>query len=99
MSDWKFWDWLAYGVLFIAAAIIAADTGLKLSPELAHQLPLFLESAWWGFSPLGLFVIGTIVLILRALGLVGADKAKKLQSPWVKWPDPYSPIIISGKQI
>lgn len=65
MKEWGFWEWVAYGVLLVAALIVAADTGFKTSPSLSHYLPEFIESAWWGFSPATLVVVGTVILILR----------------------------------
>jgi hypothetical protein len=32
MSRRSYWDWIAYMALFIAAVILAADTGFKSAP-------------------------------------------------------------------
>ena len=65
MRHWKFWEWTAYGALFVAALIIAADTGFKTSPEMMTHLPEFFHSVWWGFSPVTLVLLATIILLMR----------------------------------
>ncbi len=48
MRHWTFWEWVAYGALFIAAMVVAADTGVRISPELAVHLPPFIHGVIWG---------------------------------------------------
>jgi hypothetical protein len=65
VSHWTFWEWVAYGSLFVAALIIAADTSFKLAPDVMARLPEFFHSEWWGFAPVVLVVAATIILLLR----------------------------------
>lgn len=74
MSDWRFWDWVAYAILFVAAMIIAIDTGIRLSPVTWPHIPEFLHSGWWGFAPLALLIIATLILLARGLGWIGRRK-------------------------
>jgi len=71
MRHWSFWEWLAYACLLLGAMILAADTGLRLSPELAHSAP-FLSSPYWGFAPLGLVMGATAVLVAKEFGWLQA---------------------------
>jgi len=71
MRYWSFWEWLAYTCLLVGAIILAADTGLKVAPELAHRAP-WIESFLWSFAPLVLVSIATLILVERAFGWVGA---------------------------
>jgi hypothetical protein len=65
MRHWTFWEWVAYVALFVAALIIAADTGFRGSPDVMARLPEFFHSEWWGFAPAVLVVVATIILLLR----------------------------------
>jgi hypothetical protein len=76
MRHWTFWEWVAYGVILVSALILAADQGFKLEPDLMRQLPEFFHSAWWGFAPLVLVVIATIILLLRAF-VLSNDKSRQ----------------------
>ena len=67
MRAWKFWDWIAYSCIFVGAAILAADTGVKVSPELAGHIPAFVGGSLWGFAPLILLVVATVILFVRNL--------------------------------
>ena len=49
MRHWSFRDWVAYLCLLLGAMISAADTGLRVAPELAQHLPL-IGSPLWGFA-------------------------------------------------
>jgi hypothetical protein len=65
VRHWTFWEWVAYVALFVAALIIAADTGFRESPDVMARLPEFFHSEWWGFAPAVLVVVATIILLLR----------------------------------
>lgn len=58
MSDWGFWDWVAYGSTWVAALVIAASTSIKLEPHLRERVPEPLKARWWGYVPLVLLFIG-----------------------------------------
>jgi hypothetical protein len=60
-----FLEWVAYGALFVAALIAAADTSFKLAPDVMLRLPEFFHSVWWGLAPAVLVVVATIILLLR----------------------------------
>jgi hypothetical protein len=72
MRNWGFWDWLAYACLLVGAMILAADTGLKIAPDLAGRLPSWFLNPLWGFAPLALIIFGTITLLLNSLGIFRA---------------------------
>lgn len=65
MRHWSYWEWLAYVCLFVGAVIIAADTGIRISPDLSGYLPNFFHGPIWGFAPLILVLIATGVLVSR----------------------------------
>jgi uncharacterized protein involved in cysteine biosynthesis len=54
MAPWKFWDWVAYTGIWVAAVILAADAGLKGSPTLMESIPNWLKWEYWPFVPLAL---------------------------------------------
>ena len=72
MSHWVFWEWVAYAALFIAAAIVAADTGIRLAPDLELHMPSFLHSGWWGIAPLALVLLATALLVGKEFGWLSA---------------------------
>jgi hypothetical protein len=65
MRYWTFWEWVAYAALFVAAMIIAAETGVRIAPDLTAHAPDFMHSAIWGFAPIVLVVGATIILLLH----------------------------------
>jgi hypothetical protein len=76
MREWVFWDWAGYTVLWIAIALSAIDQAFKLMPELAAHLEpagarakLYLR-AGLAFSPLVFLIIATVILLIRAVGLL-----------------------------
>ncbi|HZR61367.1 MAG TPA: hypothetical protein VFA80_10515 [Xanthobacteraceae bacterium] len=94
MSDWGFWEWVAYAVLFVAALILAMDQGLKMAPDLASAAKGLLGSPAWAFSPLILVLLATGILFSRQMGWIGSSK---MEIAFVKWPEPYRPTIVSGR--
>jgi hypothetical protein len=71
MRHWSFWDWVAYLCLLLGAMILAADTGLRVAPELAQHLPL-IGRPFWGFAPFALVLIATLILVARKFGWAGS---------------------------
>jgi len=65
MRNWSFWEWIAYATLAMAAAIEAAEGGLKGAPTLAAKMPTILPSEIMSFVPLGLVVFSTFLLLIR----------------------------------
>jgi hypothetical protein len=65
MRHWGFWEWVAYGCLFVGALIMAAETGFKTEPEVMNHLPDFFRSSLWGFSPAALVICATIIPVVR----------------------------------
>ena len=92
MRHWTFWEWVAYGALFVAALIIAADTGFKLTPDIMVRLPEFFHSASWGFAPVVLVISSTIILLLREF----AFPEKRGQSIPVSVPPKASPAEVKS---
>jgi heme exporter protein D len=39
MSEWGFFDWLAYGTTWVAAIVIAISGAIKIEPNIRQQLP------------------------------------------------------------
>jgi hypothetical protein len=73
MRHWTFWEWLAYACLFLGAMILAADTGIRLAPELGNLLP-FIHGPAWGFAPLAFLLLATVILLAREFDLLGATQ-------------------------
>jgi hypothetical protein len=65
MAHWNFWEWLAYSCVAVTAIILAADTGLRMAPDLKKRFAPLLESPWWGFTPLVAMTVGAILFLLR----------------------------------
>lgn len=74
MRRWTFWEWVSYACLFMAAMIMAADTGVKQAPELVNYLPAFIHGPIWGFAPLFFVLAATILLVMHELGWLGVSK-------------------------
>jgi hypothetical protein len=66
MAAWGFWDWIAYLALGGTALTSGLEAGLKRLPQFRPYVP-FSTAAWWGFAPLGLFLLATIIFLTRAL--------------------------------
>jgi hypothetical protein len=81
MRHWAFWEWVAYGCLFVAALIVAAETGFKTEPEVMAHLPTFFQSPLWGFSPAALVVFATVILILREFVFIHTKNSYVSSSP------------------
>jgi hypothetical protein len=65
VSDWKFWDWTAYGCLFVAAVIEAAAAAIGQAPALAAKMPNVFTSAILAFIPLVLVISAPVILLIR----------------------------------
>src|SRR5260370_42315353 len=63
MRQWSFWDWIAYGLLAIAAFGVAL---WKEFPKMFEQWTGY-TGAIWSFIPAALVVIATVILIIRAI--------------------------------
>jgi hypothetical protein len=106
VRHWTFWEWVAYAAIFVAALIIAADTGFKTAPDLMTRLPEFFSSVWWGFAPVTLVIVATIILLLREFVFTGAvrnppssasarDAAQKDGRSWLSpSPSPAPPFSV-----
>jgi hypothetical protein len=68
LRHWALWEWIAYGALWMGALIVASETGFKTEPEVMARMPEFIHSAVWGFAPLVLVVLATVILLLRQFG-------------------------------
>jgi hypothetical protein len=97
MAHWTFWEWTAYGALFIASAIVAADTGFRLAPTLMEKLPAFFHSAWWGFAPLALLLIATVILLARDFGVIGRAPLSA-DANILKWRDEPPKKVVADKR-
>jgi hypothetical protein len=77
MRRWTFWEWLAYACLLVGAMILAADTALKIAPDLAQKVPGWVGSPLWGFAPLALMLIATVILIASNSGLLAVFSPRR----------------------
>jgi hypothetical protein len=69
------WDLVAFGGLYIGAFILAADTGLRMAPEITKKAGLLskvLASPIWGFAPFVLLTISGIIFIGLQTGLINS---------------------------
>jgi hypothetical protein len=73
MSRWTVWEWIAYTGLFVAAIIIAADQGVKLSPPLFEKFSRIIRSLYWAFAPLTLILLSTAILCSIEFGWIGSS--------------------------
>lgn len=90
MREWKFWDWIGFGSLGLSAFGIALREA-SAGRELAMLGPL--ADSILAFAPLTLFVIGTVILILRAFGYLGPIKGR----PQAAWAKNYQPRVVVGQ--
>jgi hypothetical protein len=67
VRTWKFWDWVAYACLFVAALFFAAEAGIKAAPDLAKHIPTYVGGSIWGFAPLILVLVATLILLIQGL--------------------------------
>jgi len=109
MSDWGFFDWLAYASTWVAAIVIAATAAIKSEAELREKIPTFLKAPIWGFVPIGLLAIGLALFIFAPenkppaqlmidYGVDGAIMylpSKDELTP----PNPSSHIIVNGSDL
>jgi hypothetical protein len=65
MSQWGFWDWIAYLTTWIAAIIIALGGAVRAEPYLRRRLPAFVRAPAWAFLPVALLMIGLVVFLVR----------------------------------
>lgn len=77
MSAWSLWDWVSFGCLGIAAFGLALGTLGKDNPALFSWLPSTFTSVRWGYLPIVLFTLGSIILIIRAVSPTVAGKPPK----------------------
>jgi hypothetical protein len=68
MSEWGFWEWIAYSATWVAAIIAAASATIKTEPHLQEGVPEPLKARWWGYVPLVLLFIGLVGFLISWLG-------------------------------
>jgi len=95
MSRWTFWEWVAYAVLFVAALIVAADQGIKLSPSLMEKASGIILSSYWAFAPLVFVLLATAILIASQLGWLGSRLARSAELHLRYYGDERPPTIVS----
>ncbi len=76
MSHWRFWDWIAYTCLGIAAAGVALAQLPKDARAMIEGWSDIFASSKWSYVPSIFFVIATAVLIIRVLTAEKPSKAK-----------------------
>jgi hypothetical protein len=67
MRHWRFWDWVAYFCVGVAAVGLALGTALHEEPIMFKTLPTFMMSPKWSYLPLILFAIGSLIFVVRAI--------------------------------
>jgi hypothetical protein len=70
MPKWDALGWIAYTGLWIAALMLAVDTGLRAYPELSKRMPAFLTGELWGFLPFALLTVSGVIFLARSLGWI-----------------------------
>lgn len=90
----QFSDLVFYACTFIAAVILAMDTGIKGSPALAAQYSEMTSSSAWGYAPLLLMLLAAVVLVLRVSGLLPPRKGEPNADGWS---ESYMPKLVDGK--
>ncbi len=96
MSNWGFWEWLAYGSFGLSALILAIVQGFKdMTPP--NWLPSIITKITWSYVPLLLFVISALIFTAKELGWIGSVHKTVKEVQFIKWPDPYVPIKVIGK--
>ena len=105
MRHWSFWEWVAYAALFVAAMIVASDTGLRIAPDLAAHMPDFVRGDIWAFTPLGLVILATIILLFREFvvrpnqAAVGQPRAISTSVRLQFYPNDINPICLNIQNI
>ena len=69
MSNWSPWDWIAYACLGIASVGLALGSLGKESPNLFSEFPSFFSSPKWASVPALLFMLATLIFIVRLVGI------------------------------
>jgi hypothetical protein len=67
MRNWKFWDWVAYACLGVAAIGMAVGQVLKENQTVFETLPTFLLGPKWAYAPIILFALGSAILAVRVV--------------------------------
>jgi hypothetical protein len=75
MSDWGFWEWVAYGSTWVAAIGMAIGSAIKNERHLLEKVPAPLKATWWGYVPIGLLTIGLVGFLISWFG--GEQKPSK----------------------
>src|SRR5580698_8270928 len=71
MREWSVLEWVAFAALFVGAIILAVDTGAKQTTGSVREFfSGFIEKPIWGFLPLGLLLLATLIMGARALGWI-----------------------------
>lgn len=77
MSHWTAWDWITYGCLGIAAFGLALGSLLKEYPSMVSWMPEIFSSPKWAFVPALLFVVATIIFLVRTFAPGQLDVANQ----------------------
>lgn len=82
MSSWSFWDWVGYSALFISAIIAAVDTAAKNSDvaKAKAMIPEVLKSRFWGYAPLFLLSIATLIFLAKEVGFIASSNNECAES-------------------
>jgi hypothetical protein len=77
MRNWKFWDWIAYTCLGVAAIGMAVGESLKENQAMFEWLPSFLLSPKLAYAPIILFALGSAILAVRVIVPIVAQPPAK----------------------
>jgi len=96
MSNWGFWEYLAYGCIGLSALMLAIVQGAKdmIAP---NWLPAYFSKIPWSYAPIVLFIISVLIFAAKEFGWIGLPQETIKEVQFIKWPDPYRPISIIGK--
>jgi len=76
-TKWGLWEWIAYGCIWVAAIMLAINTGFRESPAMTP--PHFLDTRLWGFTPLALLIISGVIMVIKARGWIRPRPTVRLE--------------------
>ena len=96
MSNWSFFDWLAYAPIALSALIMAirGEWSKNMTPT---WLSKFFSKTLWAYAPLVLILISASIFVAKELEWIGPSAKVTKEAQFIKWPDPYQPISAIGK--
>lgn len=70
MRDWSPLDWVAFGLIAIAAIMPALGLAVSAEPALSRYFAKTLESRWWKLVPAGALVVSALIVAANQFGWI-----------------------------